>query len=56
MKGSPTCFSQTWNFIHYSILKTVISFLFPELGGYKATIDTHSPKGFYSGKSSVKSV
>ena len=38
-------FPQTWNFINYTILKTV-SLVFPELGGYKVSINTHSPKGF----------
>ena len=32
------------NFIIYTILKTV-SLVFPELGGYKFSINTHSPKG-----------
>ena len=39
------------------ILKTV-SLVFPELGGYEVTINTHSTKGFSdkTGKSSVRSV
>ena len=46
MKGSPTCVSQKWNFINYTILKTV-SLVFPGLGGYKVRINTHTPKAPY---------
>ena len=38
---SPTCFAQTWNFIHYTILKTV-PLAFPGLKGYKFSDPTRS--------------